>query len=489
MNKPIRTIAMFCLLLFLALMLNATYLQYYKAGALDKDQRNRRVIAASFARERGAILVGRTPIAESVPSDDEYKFQRTYPQPFKYAGITGWFSYYGQTGVEQTQNAVLSGDDSLLFVTKLVDLLSNNASKGGSVQLTINADAQTAAFNGLEQLPGDVQASVVAIEPNTGKILAMASLPTYDPNKLASHDLSSVGDTYDQLNKDPNEPLLNRAIQTRLPPGSTFKVVTAAAAIESGNYDAGDMVPGGATYQLPLTGNSPSGLIDNEGRDCGTGRIPFTQAMENSCNTTFAALANEVGAEAMTKQAEAFGFNSHYLDDLGPQAESNFPTKMDEAQTGQSGIGQYEVAATPLQMAMVAAGIANGGTVMKPYLVDEVQSPELDVLDKTEPSELSKAVSASTASELTKLLVATVEHGTAYPAAIPGVVVAGKTGTAQSGQDNVAPYAWFIGFAPADDPQVAVAVMIQKAGIPRDEIAGGVYGGPIAKAVMQAVIQ
>ena len=162
---------------------------------------------------------------------------------------------------------------------------------------------------------------------------------------------------------------------------------------------------------------------------------------------------------------------------------------MNEPETGQTGIGQFEVAATPLQMAMVVAGIANGGTVMRPYVVDEVQSPELDVLDKTEPSELSRAVSSSTASELTKLMVATVDDGTAYPAAIPGVVVAGKTGTAQSGIDNVPPYAWFVSFAPADDPQVAVAVMIQKADIPRGEIAGGQLGGPIAKAVMEAVIQ
>jgi peptidoglycan glycosyltransferase len=316
----------------------------------------------------------------------------------------------------------------------------------------------------------------------------MASLPTYDPNKLASHDFGAVADTYDRLDADPDQPLLNRSIQTRLAPGSTFKVVTAAAAIESGAYDAGDMVPGGATYQLPLT-RGESGLIDNEGRDCGTGRIPFTQAMENSCNTTFAALANEVGAEALTKQAEAFGFNQHYLDDLGPQAESQFPTDMDAAETGQAGIGQFDVQATPLQMAMVAAGIANAGTVMRPYLVDEVQSPELDVLDKTEPSELSKAVSASTASELTRLMVSTVDNGTANPAAIPGIDVAGKTGTAQSGDPAVPPYAWFISFAPADDPRVAVAVMIQKADIPRDEIAGGVYGGPIARAVMEAVIQ
>lgn len=488
MNKPIRTIATFCLLLFLALMLNATYLQYYEANSLDKDARNRRVIEASFSRERGAILVGRDPVAESVDSNDRFKFQRTYAQPFKYAPITGWFSYYSQTGVEQTENDVLSGDDSLLFVTKMVDLLSNGASKGGNVQLTLDSAAQTAAFDGLSALPGDVQGSVVAIEPSTGKILAMVSLPSYDPNTLASHDLGSVGDAYDRLQADPDQPLLNRAIQTRLPPGSTFKVVTAAAAIESGNYNASALVPGGPTYQLPLT-RGDSGLIDNEGRDCGTNRIPFTQAMENSCNTTFAALANEVGAAALTKQAELFGFNSNYLEDLRPQAQSIFPTDMDEAQTGQAGIGQFEVAATPLQMAMVAAGIANDGTVMRPYLVDEVQSPELDVLDKTEPSELSSAVSSSTASELTKLLVATVDSGTASPAAMPGIRVAGKTGTAQSGQDGVAPYAWFISFAPAENPQVAVAVMIQKADIPRGEIAGGQLGGPIARAVMDAVIR
>ena len=365
MNKPIRTISIFCLLLFVALMLNATYLQYYKAGALDADARNRRVIEASYSQERGAILVGRDPAAESVPSKDKYKFQRTYPKPLEYAHITGYFSYFSQTGVEKSMNDVLSGDDPSLFVTNLVDLLSNDAPQGGSVQLTIDPAAQDAAFQGLDALPGDVQGSVVALEPDTGKILAMVALPSYDPNRLASHDLSKVSETFAGLDADENEPLLNRAIQTRLPPGSTFKVVTAAAAIESGNYDAGDLVPGGATYQLPLT-RGESGQIDNEGRDCGTNRIPFTQAMQNSCNTTFAALAVEVGPEAMTEQAEAFGFNSHYLDDIGPQAVSVFPKEMDEAQVGQAGIGQFGVAATPLQMAMVAGGIANSGTVMKP---------------------------------------------------------------------------------------------------------------------------
>ncbi|HEY0951125.1 penicillin-binding protein 2 [Nocardioides sp.] len=490
MNKPIRTISIFCLLLFLALMLNATYLQYWKAGELNDDPQNRRVLVASYSRERGAILVGNKPVAQSVESDDEYKFQRTYPKPMIYAPLTGWFSYYSATGIEQTRNDVLSGDDSRLFVTKLVDLLSNDPTKGGNVKLTIDPAAQEAAYRGLSALGPRTQGSVVALEPNTGKILAMVSLPTYDPNKLASHDLGSVQDTFDRLDGDPTQPLLNRAIQTRLPPGSTFKVVTAAAAIDKGLYTAGDDVPGGVTYQLPLTRGS-TGLIDNEGRSCGANgsKIPFTQAMEQSCNTTFAQLAGQVGAEDMAKTAEGFGFNSHYFDDLTPQAESVFPTDIDEAQLGQTGFGQFDVSATPLQMAMVAAGLANGGSVMRPYLVDEEQSADLDVIQKTDPQELSQAVSASTASEVTKLMVSTVDNGTASPAAIPGIAVAGKTGTAQAGQTDRSPYAWFISFAPAENPRVAVAVMIQNADIPRSEIAGGMLGGPIAKAVMEAVIK
>ncbi len=489
MNKPIRTISIFCLLLFLALMINASYLQYWKAGQLDDDPRNRREVVASYSRERGAILTGRTAVAKSVESDDQYEFQRVYPKPYLYAPVTGWFSYYSQAGIEKSENDVLSGEDSRLFVTKLVDLLSNEPPQGGNVKLTLDPAAQQAAFDGLRAVPA-VQGAVVALEPSTGKVLAMVSLPTYDPNQLASHDLGAVAKTFDRLEEDPAQPLLNRAIQTRLPPGSTFKVVTAAAAIEKGLYKASDDVPGGATYQLPLT-SGPTGLIDNEGRSCGANgsQIPFTLAMAQSCNTTFAQLAGQVGAADMLKTAEGFGFNSHYLEDLSPQAESVFPTELDDAELGQAGFGQFEVSATPLQMAMVAAGLANDGTVMRPYLVDEQQSADLDVLDKTEPQELSRAVSPTTASEVTKLMVATVDEGTASPAAIPGISVAGKTGTAQSGIDDVPPYAWFISFAPADNPEVAVAVMIQKADIDRGEIAGGLIGGPIAKAVMEAVIK
>ena len=485
-NKPIRTISIFCMLLFLALMGNVTYLQFWEADDLNDNPLNRRIIEAAYSRERGAILVGRNPIAQSVPSDDNFKFQRTYaPTPFLYAPITGYFSFFDQTGLERSQNEVLSGEDPRLFVTRLVDLLSNQDNQGGSIELTINPAAQQAAYDGLRALPGDVEGAVVAIEPATGKILAMVSLPSYDPNKLASHDFSSVSEIYNRLNADPTEPLLNRATSKRLPPGSTFKLVTAAAAIESGRYDANDDVPAGRIYDVPQTSSD----IGNDGRTaCDPDEVSFETAMENSCNTTFARMANDVGAEAMLEQAEAFGFNSDYLDDL-PQAQSVYPESPNEPETAQTGIGQFEVSATPLQMAMVAASIANGGVLMKPYLVNKVQSADYQDLEQTEPTELSQAVSSSTADDLTQLLVATVASGTASPAQIAGVSVAGKTGTAQSGIDNVAPYAWFTSFAPADNPEVAVAVLIESADIPRDEVAGGVWGGPIAKAVMEAVIR
>ncbi|MFC7726200.1 peptidoglycan D,D-transpeptidase FtsI family protein [Nocardioides sp. GCM10028917] len=484
MNKPIRVVSVFCLALFMALLVNVTYLMYVRADTLSDDPRNRRIITATFSRERGAILVGKDAVARSVPSDDKYKFQRVYPQPMKYAPITGYFSWYGQTGVESSQNSVLAGDDSRLFVTRLVDLLSNSDPKGGNVQLAADAAAQDAAWAGLEGLPGDAQGAVVALEPTTGRVLAMASTPTFDPNKLASHDFGAVADLSKELNADPREPLINRAIGTTLPPGSTFKLVTAAAAIESGNYDADSQVPGGFRFKLP---QSTTTVGNYDGGNCGGRRITLTQALQVSCNVTFMSLANELGVDAMADQAEAFGFNDTSLEDLGGQAESLYPRDLDPPQTALSGIGQSSVTATPLQMAMVAAAIANDGDVMRPYVVDEVRAANLSVLDRTDPQSISKAISSTTADELTSMMVATVDSGTATPAQIPGVQVAGKTGTAQSTADRP-PYAWFVSFAPADNPQVAVAVLVQSSDTSRSEIGGGRLGGPIAKAVMEAVI-
>jgi penicillin-binding protein A len=475
MNKPIRTVAIFCLLLFLALALNATYLQYYHANALNDRVGNGRVATATFSRDRGAILVGGQPIAQSVDSNDQYKYQRVYTKPFMYAPITGWYTFGNETGIERQDNDFLSGEDDRLFVNRLVDLVNGNASKGGNVVLTINP---------------------AALDPGTGKILAMVSLPTYNPNKLATHDFKAASAYATRMSKAPGDPLLNRAVQTRLAPGSTFKIVTASAAIQSGSYTSASLVPGGPSYRLPQSTN----VVHNEIPNCGSGKIPFVQAMENSCNTSFAPLAVAVGASAMHSTAEGFGFNQTYLQDLPGQVVSEYPSGLDAPQTALSGFGQGSVTATPLQMAMVAAGIGNHGVVMRPYLTDELQSPSQEPLVPGHSEELSQAISRTTASEVTKLMVAVVQHGTATPAAIPGVVVAGKTGTAQSGLTNpdgseVPPYAWFTSFAPAsttpDGPaaKVAVAVMIQHVDRPTDEIAGGTLGGPIARAVMEAVLR
>ncbi len=485
MNKPIRTMSIVSLALFLALLVNSTYLQYLKADELNSRNDNKRVRDAEFSRERGAILVRGTSIAESKPVDDEFEYQRQYPQPKKYAHLTGYYSYtYGRNAVELTQNDILSGSDPRLFVNRVVDMFGNNQPKGGDVTLTINPKAQTAAYDGMRALGENVKGSVVALDPSTGEILAMVSSPSYNPSGLSSHKMSTITDAWDRLDSDPSRPMVNRGIQEILPPGSTFKLVTAAAALSSGQYDPDSMVPGGARLDLPQTDTD---LVNESGGSCGSEKITLTQALEVSCNVSFGYLGLTLGGDTLREQAEKFGFGETYLDDLNGQAESRFPENPDEPQTALSAIGQFDVAATPLQMAMVTAGIANGGTVMKPYLVDEVRSPNLDVLDKTDPEPLSNAVSSSVARDLTEMMVSVVDRGTATPAQIPGMDVAGKTGTAQSAPDRP-PYAWFVSFAPADDPKVAVAVLVEDAGVARDAISGSGLAAPIAKRVMEAVV-
>ncbi len=486
MNKQIRTMAVGCLVLFLALLLNATYLQYVNAGNLNDRNDNRRVRDAEFSRERGAILVGGKAVAESVKVDDRFSFQRRYLQPFKYAHLTGFFSYvYGASGVESSENDILSGSDPRLFVNRVVDTLSNTPPKGGSVTLTIDPAAQTAAFDGIQALGSNTQAAVVALEPRTGKILAMVSNPTYDPNLIASHDPAKQTADYERLLGTPTKPMVNRAIQEIYPPGSTFKLVTAAAALETGKYDPDTIVQGGTSLTLPQASKP---LTNDNGSSCGGDRITLTQALMTSCNVSFGKIGLELGIDKLRDEAEKFGFGQRYLSGLGAQALSKFPDEAPGPYPAYSAIGQYDVAASPLQMALVAATIANGGQGKKPYLVDEVRSPDLSVLDKTSGEDMpERAMSSSSASALTQMMVEVVKNGTGSTAQIPGVDVAGKTGTAQSAADRN-PYAWFVSFAPADNPKVAVAVIVQDAGVARDAISGSGLAAPIAKRVMEAVV-
>ncbi|HEY9393198.1 MAG TPA: penicillin-binding protein 2, partial [Nocardioides sp.] len=436
MNRPIRTLSVGCLILFVALMLNVTYVQFFKASWYNNRADNRRVTEEAYSQQRGDILVGKRAIATSKPSDDTFEWQRTYPGGKKYAPITGFMSFsYGQTGIERSQDSVLSGKDNKLFTNRLVDLVTNSEPAGGNVELTINPKVQDAAYEGLTALGEDVQAAAVAIEPKTGKILAMASTPTYNPDRVATNDQSAAQKSYNQLSKDDNEPLLNRSIQTALPPGSTFKLVTAAAAIENLGMDGDSKVYGGASLDLPGTDTD---LPNLNGTSCGGEQITLTRALEVSCNTAFGSLGMELSDEEMQEQAEGFGFGQDYLDDIGPLAKSQYPANDGKAEQARAAIGQQSVIATPLQMAMVSAGIANGGEVMKPYLVDRVTSSSLDVIDQGNPTTIDNqpAVSQDTAEILTQMMVSTVDNGTAEAAAIDGVSVAGKTGTAQTTPDK-----------------------------------------------------
>ena len=487
MNKPIRTMSIACMLLFFALLVNSTYLQYLRADELNSRDDNKRVRDAEFARERGPILVEGSSVSASKPVDDQFEYQRVYPQPRKYAHVTGYYSYtYGRAAVELTQNEILSGSDPRLFVNRVVDLIGNAQPEGGSVSLTIDPQAQTAAYEGLRSLGADITGSVIALDPSTGGILAMVSSPTYNPNALSSHRLSAISDAWDRLQEDPQRPMLNRGIQEVYPPGSTFKLVTAAAALSSGQYEPGSLVPGGTRLDLPLTDTD---LVNSGGSNCGGEKITLTRALTVSCNVSFGWLGLTLGADTVRDQAEKFGFGAEYLDDLNGQVVSRFPENPDDPQAALSAIGQFDVAATPLQMAMVTAGIANGGTVMTPYLVDEVRSPDFEPLDKTSPGAYrTNAVSSSVAQDLTQMMIEVVDQGSATTAQIPGIKVAGKTGTAQSAPERP-PYAWFVSFAPADDPEVAVAVLVEDAGVERDAISGSGLAAPIAKAVMEAAIK
>jgi peptidoglycan glycosyltransferase len=486
MNRPIRTLAVGCLLLFALLLANVNYVQVFRAGALNDSGANKRARDSECSRKRGPILVDGRPVANSKPSHDSLKYLRTYPHPFLYAPATGFFScVYGTSGVENSENSILSGSDSSLFVSRIVGLLGDNQPEGGSVLLTLNPAAQQAAYAGLNALPGSARGAVVALDPKTGAILATATTPSYNPNLIATHNVTAAQRSWKALTSSKADVMLNRGIQQVYPPGSTFKLVVASSALSNG-YTPNSMVKGGSSLQLPQTTHV---LRNENGSNCGGDSITLTQALVVSCNVSFADLGLKLGADRLRSQAEKFGFNADVIDQLRG-AVSRFPTNLDEPGTALSAIGQFDVAASPLQMAMVGAGIANGGEVMRPYIVQQVRSPDLDVIGDAvpQPQVLHQALSPSNADELTQMMVDVVNSGTGGGARIPGISVAGKTGTANSSAVK-SPYAWMVAFAPADDPQVAVAVVIERTSVPRANITGGGLAGPIAAAVMKAVIK
>nr|WSW68121.1 penicillin-binding transpeptidase domain-containing protein [Streptomyces sp. NBC_00995] len=483
MNKPLRRIAIFCGVLIFALLARTNYLQYVKADELNTRDENRRVRIERYAHERGNIIVdgGNAITGSAETKDSDFKYKRVWKNGPMWAPVTGYSSQaFGATQLESIEDGILTGNDDQLFFDNTMSMFTGDEKQGGNVVTTLNSAAQKAAFEGL----GNKKGAVAALDPQTGAILALASTPSYDPSTFAGNS-DKDSKAWQKLQKDKDKPMLNRALRETYPPGSTFKVVTAAAALENGLYtdiDAATKSP--LPWRLPLTTGQP---LANEGNiPCENASL--REALRMSCNTVFGKISDDLGNQKMIDQADKFGFNKEIFTPVR-SAASIYP-KDNRPQNAMAGIGQASNRTTPLQMAMVASAVANDGKLMQPYMVAKRQSPSLDDIYTHETEQLSQPISGENAQKLQQMMETVVKSGTGTNAKIDGATVGGKTGTAQHGLNNSEkPYAWFISYAKTDDGSpVAVAVVVEDGEANRDDISGGGLAAPIAKAVMKAVI-
>ncbi len=474
--------------MFVLLLVNINYLQGFQPASLATKPNNARAFEAQFAYQRGSILTSDgVTIAESTPSSDIYKYQRKYPYGPEYAPVTGYNTLYSQSGIEYYENSVLNGSDSSLTVRNFIDLLTGKPRKGANVTVTINSKAQNAAWNALQADTGGKPGAVVALDPQTGAILAMASYPSYDPNVLATHNGQQLNAADEALLKQAGNPLLNRAINYTWPPGSTFKIVTSSGYLTSNpNSNPQTTVYSPTQLTLPQTTHV---LTNNDGEVCGNGggQTQLITAFAQSCDTTFGSIGMTLGGPALNNFAELFGMNDKTLRIPMLVTPSNYVIPPSKALTAFSAIGQYSDTVTPLQEAMFAAGVADGGKLMTPYLVKQVTASDLSTVDTTSPKQLSQAVSPTVAADLGQMMLAVVQDpdGTAnaFNTAAVGFTMAGKTGTAQNGVNNTGLNdAVFTSYAPYDNPQIAVGVIIQGGGY------GATAAAPIAVQVIKAYL-
>ena len=495
MERQIRRLGVALMVLFVIAFAQVNYLQVFAADRIADDPANaQRQLIAEYKVDRGSILAadGTTVLASSRKSPGDLRFQRRYPHGELYAHETGFYSFvFGRTELEQAFNDFLAGDAPELLQQTLTDLILGRPKQGATIVTTLVPEIQEAAAAAAAAEAGDV--AIAAIDPATGDVLALVSEPTYDPNLLASQDPKVVRDSWEVLNEDPDKPLLSRASDELFPPGSTFKLVTASAALQNG-FGPTSTWPNPRELDLPLTDET---LENFGGSHCagGAATITLAEALRISCNVTFGEIGLELGAEALAEQARLYGFTAEPGQDLVPfdipWVSGVFPAsetfEQREPAVALSAIGQQDVAANPLQMALVAAAIANGGELMQPRLVIEARDPSGRLIATFDPEVFSTPLSAANAAILTDMMVAVVQSGTGTAAQIPGVTVAGKTGTAQHG-DGADPHAWFVSFAPAEVPKVAVAVIVLDGGSLGSEATGGQVAAPIAKAVMEAAL-
>jgi len=480
-NRQIRGLGIALVVLFGALFVQVNYLQVFAADRLNDHPANTRTVVRDFSAPRGVVQTADgVVVARSVETDDQFERRREYPEGPLFAHVTGYFSFtYGSDGVERTYNDELVGRDREINLDDLRDLLVDT-DRTGDITLTISAALQRVAADALGQREG----AVVALDPRTGAVLAMVDYPTYDPNPLADHDQSVVRQAWSGLEADPARPLVPRAYRERYFPGSSFKVVTAATALEAGVATPTEPVyPTLRELPLPLTDQTLSNFA---GEACGGN---LTESLRRSCNTTFARVGLDVGAADLAAGARAFGFASVPPFDLPFGVASTFPEaeafERNEPALAKSAIGQQDVAATPLQMALVASAIANDGVIMEPHVLGEVRADDGTLIRKFEPREWRRAVPARVAYEVRDMMVGVVQGGTGRAAQIPGVTVGGKTGTAETGRDTS--HTWFVAFAPAEAPEVAVAVVL--ADVPNaEDPQGGRLAAPVARTVLEAAL-
>ncbi|MFD4373199.1 peptidoglycan D,D-transpeptidase FtsI family protein [Streptomyces sp. NPDC058486] len=481
MNKTIRRTSVFALLLVLALLGRATWVQAYEGKALANDSKNRRKTIAQYAQPLGNIVVAGSPVTGSKHAESgDLAYERSYTDGELYAAVTGYSSQaYGATQLEGIYSGILDGTDDRL--KNPVDAVTRKQQEPGTVVTTIDPDVQKAGYRAL----GSTKGAAVAIDPASGRILAMVSTPSYDPSDIAG---TTDGDAWKKLSEDPDKPLVNRALRQPLPPGSTFKLVVAAAALEDGLYSSVDVRTDSPTpYTLPNTRT----VLKNENASAPCENATIRTALQYSCNNVFGKMAADLGQDKVKAMAEKFGFNDDELDVPVRAYPSVYPSGMDAAQTALTGIGQFEVTATPLQMAMVSAVIANDGQLAAPHMVSQVVDSDGDALE-THDGDVTRIVSSTTAEQLRSAMVTVVEQGTGTNAAISGAEVGGKTGTAQHGENNSrTPYAWFTSYAkdPSTGKQVAVAVLIEDSGAARSEVSGNGLAAPVAQKMMEAALK
>ncbi|MEU9983980.1 penicillin-binding transpeptidase domain-containing protein [Streptomyces sp. NPDC050856] len=481
MNTTIRRAAVFTFLLVLALLVRATWLQVYEARALADDKHNRRNVMERYAGPLGDIVVAGSPVTGSKPTTGgDLRYKRTYPQGELYAAVTGFRSQaYGATQLEGVHSGVLDGTDPRL--RNPADALTGKRTEPGDVLTTIDPAVQKAGFGAL----GGKKGAAVAIDPGSGRILGMVSTPSYDPSVIAG---TGDGAAWRKLSADEDKPLTNRAIRQPVAPGSTFKLVVAAAALENGLYGSVDeQTRSPDPYTLPGTVTP----LRNENAAAPCENASLRTALRYSCNNVFGKLAVDLGQDKVRAMAEKFGFNDDRLDVPVRAYASVYPTKMDKAQTGLSGIGQFDVTATPLQMAMVSAAIAHDGVMVSPHMVAQVVDADGDPLETYEEPGSRRVVSSSTAEQLRSAMVTVVEKGTGTNARVDGAEVGGKTGTAQRGVGNSEkPYAWFTSYAKdtSTGEEVAVAVFVEDSEAARAEVSGNGLAAPVARKMMAAAL-